>query len=425
MSGPSAVVEREKQRWLLGSTILNAALAAAKLAWGLFSGSTVVIADAVHSLSDVFGALLVYGAVRVAPHRSRRFPFGLYKLEDVAAVVGGFVVLFAAYEILRSTFGAGVTAPDNPISTLMFMAVVLMVQGVFYVVERGAASRLHSPGVDSDVANWAGDIGATSVVIIGTAADLFGVPHAQEAAVVIIVALIGYGGFQVLKDGILALLDATTAPDDVAQARKIIDGVPAVTDIRSLRIRSAGSALFLDAVIEVDAGGFNTAHEDVDVLEARLRTAIPRLESVVIHYEPSAPNGRVRAALFLEDRRTPATDLKDVAWMRIERIDRDGASRELRWEHNPFGDSDRGRGVRLLSWLIGQRVNEIVFAPSGDPAPLQDVLAGVGIEVVRAPPSQTDESGLWANESTRMPPTSVDNNEPKETREVPDADEEN
>jgi len=47
-----------------------------------------VLADAIHRFFDVIGAVLVYGAVRLAPHHSARFPLGLYKLEDMAAVNG-------------------------------------------------------------------------------------------------------------------------------------------------------------------------------------------------------------------------------------------------------------------------------------------------------------------------------------------------
>ena len=113
-TGDPADDEGEKRRWMLGSIGLNSLLALAKLGWGLFSGSTVVLADAIHSLSDVLGAVLVYVAVRLAPHQSRRFPLGLHKLEDMAAVIAGLVVLFAGYEILRSVFfDGGVSAPDN------------------------------------------------------------------------------------------------------------------------------------------------------------------------------------------------------------------------------------------------------------------------------------------------------------------------
>ncbi len=64
----------EKQRWLFFSTLLNAALAAAKLGWGWMMGSTLVVADGIHSISDVFGALLIFLALFFAAHKSERFP---------------------------------------------------------------------------------------------------------------------------------------------------------------------------------------------------------------------------------------------------------------------------------------------------------------------------------------------------------------
>ena len=153
--------ESSKRRWMLASTLLNTLLALAKLGWGIFSGSTVVLADAIHSISDVVGALLVYAAVRLAPHQSRRFPLGLYKLEDMAAVIAGIGVVFAGYEILRSVFvGAGVSESSVPLQTLAFMTVIILIQLVFYIYEKRAAQKLKSPGVSSDVANGMGDIGA-------------------------------------------------------------------------------------------------------------------------------------------------------------------------------------------------------------------------------------------------------------------------
>ena len=96
---PSDLAERQKSRWMMASTGLNALLSVAKIGWGIYSGSTVVIADAVHSISDVLGALLILAAIRFFRHRSLRFPYGLHKVEDMAALGGAMLVVVAAYEI--------------------------------------------------------------------------------------------------------------------------------------------------------------------------------------------------------------------------------------------------------------------------------------------------------------------------------------
>jgi len=379
---PLAADEREKRRWMLASTVLNAFLAVIKLAWGLFSGSTVVIADAIHSLSDVIGALLVYGAVRLAPYHSQRFPLGLHKLEDMAAVIGGLGVLFAGYEILRSIFlEEGVQAPSVPIATLWFMVVVLIIQAVFYQVEKRAARRLHSPGLNSDVVNWLGDLGAGLVVMAGIAGHILNIPYTQEAAVIFIAMLIFHGAYEVIRDGLLSLLDAFTAQEEQDQVRQYLESLAAVTRIRSLRIRQAGSVLFLNTTLELDERNFKLAHQLADDIADQLKTAIPRLESVTIHYEPTQRPFRRVASLFDADKQLLAQGFGKAVWIRMEDYDKNNKLISSQWVSNPYGEGKRGKGVKLAAWLITKQVDTVSFAPSSSPDTLIDLLGAAGIQV--------------------------------------------
>lgn len=382
-----AAVEREqpelsKRRWIVASTLLNSVLASAKLAWGLVSGSTVVLADAIHSLSDVIGALLVYGAVRLAPRRSARFPLGLYKLEDMAAVAGGIGVLFAGYEILRSVFfDSGVASPSMPVVTLWFMTAVVLVQAIFYRAEKRAAKELHSPGLNSDVVNWLGDLGASLVVMAGIAGHLLGIPRAQEVAVVVIAALIFQGAYEVIRDGLLSLLDASVAEDEMQQARDYLESLPLVDRVQSLRIRRAGSALFLNATLELEPQGFSQAHRMVDDIAEELRRRIPRLESVTLHYEPVHSDLHRRVTLFGADRTAPADAFGKAVWLRLEDIDADGGTTSQQWFRNPYLEETHGKAMKLAAWLVRNRVDEVRFDAAESPQPLIELLSTLGIQV--------------------------------------------
>lgn len=366
---------------MIASTLLNTVLAGAKLAWGLLSGSTVVLADAIHSLSDVIGALLVYGAVRVAPHRSARFPLGLYKLEDMAAVMGGLGVLFAGYEILRSVFSdKGVAPPSVPLATLGFMVVVLVVQALFYHYEKRAAQALHSPGLNSDVVNWLGDLGAGLVVMAGISGHLLGIPYAQETAVIIIAVLIFHGAYKVIRDGLFSLLDASTADEELEQARSYLESLPLVDRVQSLRIRRAGSALFLNTTLELEPQGFSQAHRMVDDIADELKRAIPRLESVTIHYEPVMSALHRRVTLFEANKQTPAGAFGKAHWLRLDEIDEYGAIKAQQWFINPYREDDHGKAMKLTAWLVKNRIDEVCFEPKGSPAPLTELLDTLGIQ---------------------------------------------
>jgi len=236
----------EKKSWLLASTFLNAALAAAKIGWGWTMGSTLLIADGIHSASDVFGALLIYLALLFANHRSERFPTGLHKLEDIAAVLGGLGILYAGYEIIHSVFfEAGIQTPGNVWPTVGFILGLLFLQAVFYFFELKAAQRLDSPGVRADAINWLGDIGAGLIVVIGLVAHQYHIPYAQEVAVVFIVLMIFKGAFDVLKEGLLSLLDAADI-EMYRKVRKIVMSEPDITGINRLYVRKSGSVYFAD-----------------------------------------------------------------------------------------------------------------------------------------------------------------------------------
>ena len=386
-------VEIEKRRWMLASTLLNAFLALVKLVWGLYSGSTVVLADAIHSLSDVIGAALIYIAVRVAPHHSRRFPLGLYKLEDMAAVAAGVGVLFAGYEILRSVFvGEGVTPPNQPLATLVIMGAILALQVGFFVFEKRASKRLRSPGLNSDVANWFGDIGSGIVVLVGIGGHLLRIPYVQEFAVVIIALLIFHSAFEVIRDGLLSLLDASLAQEEEQVARDFLLSVPGIERVSELIVRKAGSALFLKATVEMDNQGFDTAHQLVDELEEQLKRKIPALEKVTIHYEPFRKPQKRIALLYASDRKTPATVFGKAHSILIRDLPENAsdlnppagsATREI-WVTNPFLDDPHGRAIKLAAWLIRQRVDKVYLnaekAPvDGSANALVDLLASAGI----------------------------------------------
>jgi len=380
---PGHPQDAQKSRWMLASTGLNGALSVAKIGWGIYSGSTVVIADAVHSISDVLGALLIFAAIRFSRHRSPRFPYGLHKVEDMAALAGAVLVVLAAYEIVRAVFfTGGAQPPSNPVATMFFMAAIILAEGVFFLAERRAAQILRSPGLQSDVVNWLGDIGAGFVVIAGIGGHLLHLPYAQEIAVVIIVLLILEGAWDVLRDAVLSLLDASVPPEMLRRAETLLATAPEVEEVEQLRLRRAGSVLFADATIAVAESNFHRAHEVAERAEASLRQGFPELEAVTLHYEPQRKPYRRCAYLLDDDQATLAARFGATRWIRLDDQDRAGGAPMSRMVHSPVAGAERGKGIRLAAWLIAQGVDEIHLR-SGEMEPaLQDLLEAAGVAVM-------------------------------------------
>ena len=350
----------EKQKWLLASTLLNALLAASKLLWGWFMSSTLVMADGIHSISDVFGALLIFLALHFALHKSERFPYGLHKLEDLAALVGGIGILFAGYEIIHTVFFEGVIeTPEDIWMTIDFITAIILLQYLFYFYELKAAKRLNSPGVKADAINWLGDIGAGLVVVIGLIAHHFKLPYAQEISVIVIVMMILKGAYDVLKEGLFSLLDAADIKMNEA-IREIVMTEPDITAITHLNVRKSGSVYFADIELRIAEINVSKAHRSIDDVVEKLHRQIETLESVNIHYEPEHPPYQTVVILLNADKKQLNTQFGQTVWLNIIHIKDDQHISE-QWIKNPAQEAPHGKAFKLVAFLLSVHADRIIM----------------------------------------------------------------
>ncbi|ADN08540.1 cation diffusion facilitator family transporter [Sulfurimonas autotrophica] len=348
----------EKKSWLFASTLLNASLAAAKLGWGWFMGSTLVMADGIHSISDVFGALLIFLALFFAAHKSERFPYGLHKLEDMAAFFGGFGILFAGYEIVHSVFfESGIQTPTNILSTVLFILVLITIQFIFYFFELKAAKRLNSPGVKADAINWLGDIGAGFIVVVGLIAHQYHIAYAQEIAVVIIVFMIFEGAYDVLKEATLSLLDAADI-ELTKKIKSIILSYSDITEIKRIMVRKSGSVYFADIEVNIDETMMKKAHTTIDKIVNQLHNEIEELEAVTIHYEPQHLPYKTIIEL-LDENKNISEDFKHAVWLKIiKKTDEEVLSEQI--IKSPVASDGKAKAFKLVAWMIRNNVDEVV-----------------------------------------------------------------
>jgi cation diffusion facilitator family transporter len=352
----------EKQKWLLASTLLNFVFSVAKLWVGWKLGSAVVTADGFHSISDVFGSLLILIALRIASRSFHLFPIGLNKLEDLAATIGGIAIFITGYEIARPVFlGQHIQIPSSPWIIIAFALSILLIESIFYLAEKKAAKRLNSPGVATDAVNWLGDMGAGAVVILGLLGAIFAIPYAQEVAIIVIIGFIFYGGFQVLKSSLLSLLDASADSAIVLKAKETIAHSPEIASVDNLVILRSGSIYIGDISVQVKENNAKKSHQVIDRLESDLKVSIPGLEIVTIHYAPEKHAAFTRALLLEDDKQTIAGQLGKVVWIKL--ISYDGSGASLNEEFIPFTPNDSGktRPVQLIAWLIRRNADEVIF----------------------------------------------------------------
>jgi cation diffusion facilitator family transporter len=293
-----AVAARSMLRSALGSVVAAAFLVTLKLVAGLLSGSLGLVAEAVHSGTDLVAALLTFLALRVATRPpDRDHPYGHGKAEHLAALgEGGFLVLASAFigvqAISRLATGSHDELNVNA-WTFGVLGVVLLVDISRLVVSRRAAVRHSSPALASNALHFASDMVGTIAVLLGLVLARSGTPEADSIAALVVAVLVVVAAVRLMRRNVDVLMDATPEEAEAA-ARAAIAAAEPDAELRRLRVRAAAGRNFVEATVAVPPdAALGEGHAVADSIEDAVRHTLPGSD-VVVHVEPGAAEGDLR-----------------------------------------------------------------------------------------------------------------------------------
>jgi cation diffusion facilitator family transporter len=268
--------------------LLNTGVSAAKLVVGVLSGSLSMVADGYHSLLD--GVNNVVGLVVAAwAHEppDEEHPYGHRKFETFASIGLGLLLLGMAYNVLVQALGRFSTPQLPAIGVLnwVVMGVTLGVNVFTSWYERREGRRLGSDYLLADAEHTRSDIYVTLGVVVSFAGARAGVLWVDGAVAIAIGLFIGVLAARILSRAFDVLTDR--APIPAEQVTPVVQAVPGVLAVRSVRTRGGEGAAYVDLVAEMDGElTLHQAHEVADRIEAAVRQAHPSVIDVVVHPEP-------------------------------------------------------------------------------------------------------------------------------------------
>jgi len=277
------------QRVLWLTLALNLGVSAGKIAVGLLSGSLAMVADGYHSLVDgsnnVIG--LIVAAYAFAPP-DRGHPYGHRKFETAAAAAIGVALLALAYHVLEGAL-ARVAEPALPAIGPLNWAVMGVTMAVNLFVswyEDREGRRLRSAFLVADATHTRADLFVSLGVVATFAAAKAGLAWADPLAAVFIAGVIAVQAVKILISAFHVLTDR--AAIDPERIETLARGVEGVRQVRHVRTRGRGDAVYVDLTILLDgAVTLREAHEVADRIEETLKAAHPEIVDVVVHPEPA------------------------------------------------------------------------------------------------------------------------------------------
>ena len=278
-------VDRKVHSILIIEGLANVVVLVAKTTVGLYTGSSAILSDALHSLTDVFNNIFAFIASRVsASPPDKNHPYGHRKFETLAVFVLATLLSVIAIEIIIRAF----ERIGNPILPsrwgLIVMIGVLVVNFSITSWENYWAKRLDSDLLKADAKHTFSDVLVTVGVIIGWQLATRGYPILDFILAVLVSALVFYLAFQLFRKSIPILVDEAAV--DQTKIVKVIEQLDDVIKIERLRSRKIGQETFADVVVTVRSNmSTEESHNVADLIEQELYEKFG-IDDVVVHVEP-------------------------------------------------------------------------------------------------------------------------------------------
>lgn len=356
----------ESVKVVFQSVLLNMAVTAVKGALAYATGSAALLADTIHGASDVVESVAVLIGVHISMHKSPQFPLGLYKTENVAALLSSLVIIFSAYEITRENILLSETLPLTNIGiSVPALILVSFTIYMFMRYERGKGLELNSPAIKADAQHWRTDIFSTLVVLAGVLGAHMGLPAIDKAAALVVTVIILKAGWNILSGSMKSLLDASVEHETLDRIRGIVRGFPEVAGIKSIVARNSGRFIFCNIDLSLSVRSLKRAHEISDAIESSIKKEIPPMDRVVIHYEPVPSESMIYAVPLADRQGDVSRHFGTAPYIALLKKEKDsGALMEKDVVENPFASLEKGKGIQLARYLVNKGV-DVVF--SGEP----------------------------------------------------------
>jgi cation diffusion facilitator family transporter len=269
----------------------NAGLAAMKLAVGYFAGSRAVLADGVHSLSDVVMNLGAWLGWRYASKpRDADHHYGHGNGEAVTTLVVGLIVIAAGAALVWTALRGHSTVTFD---ALGLAAVATELVSVVVKIGLTWVTRKRGREFDSSILialsrDNAGDVLSSALIMIAVLGTILGQRWLEPLAAMMIGLVITWQGIQSVREGMGVLMDRAPDPELVDLLREAALAVPGVRRVDDVRIHPLGTHLRVDLEIAVDGNlAVREGHDIAHRVERALVDAHKRVEEVAVHVNPS------------------------------------------------------------------------------------------------------------------------------------------
>lgn len=270
--------------------VINIILSVVKILAGSIIKSVALIADGIHSLSD----LVTDVAVLVSSKAARKpadtsHPYGHGKIETIGTLVIGLVLLIVGggigWSSVHSLYHGEKFFPGPVVAIVAFVSVVS--KELLFQFTQKLAKQIHSAALYANAWHHRSDAFSSIAVLIGSILSLFGVGYGDQLAGLVVGIMIVAVAGTILFDGVKELSEHAIDRASLAIIEQTLNDHPQINIWHKLRTRKIGAELFVDVHIHVDPDlSVFESHKFTTEIEESIQEQLPLPVNILIHVEP-------------------------------------------------------------------------------------------------------------------------------------------
>ena len=297
MSGEAEIRKKKIYRVTFIGFAVNLLLAGIKLAAGILGRSGAMVADAVHSFSDMATDVVVIAFAKIsAKPKDEGHDYGHGKYETLATIIISLALAAVGTGILVNSIGAirvvvdGGLLPRPSTVALLAAAVSIVVKEILYRYTVREGRRVSSPSMIANAWHHRSDALSSLGTLAGIGCAYFLGDKwriADPIAALVVAVFIFKIAFDLIRTGLDELLERSLPEDVEEEILRVVAANPEVREPHNLRTRRIGASIAVEVHVRVDgAMSVCRSHELTEDIERRLRARFGEGTMIAIHVEP-------------------------------------------------------------------------------------------------------------------------------------------
>ena len=283
--------EKAGQKASFVAIFSNCFLTVLNILVGTMSGSYALVAEGIHTLSDVATSIIAYIGFKIGQRPADdEHHYGHGRAEAISGLVIVLFLTIVGYEIIDTAKDklldpSLITTPDIYAALMAIFGIFINLAISRYVINIG--KEINSPAIVADGEHQKTDIYSSIAILVGVIVSNMGFPMLDPIIGLIIGLLILKTAYKIGKENIENIMGKVRDDELISKIEKIVAKTPNAYEAHNIKVDNYGSYAVVSLHVKVDGNiSVNEAHEIVHDIEHNIQNKLPFVKSVSIHTCP-------------------------------------------------------------------------------------------------------------------------------------------